>query len=176
MHYVFYTRIAFLVWLLLMHKKWCRILWDHFPHGNKYISYDQAFRMFLWLHPNYIIKRLCSQYNQDMVCWCSIAICFRQNTGGCSENCIAAAVRDVRIAKIVPWVRHWKRSWFHLLIGWNLGRFCVLGCVDANTVFPVCIYRFQNGWDCKGTAGSVTSGFPIGVKAPCWHTILLCKV
>ena len=45
-------------------------------------------------------------------------------------------------------------------------RFFVLGCVDANTVFPVCIYRYQNGWDCEGTAGSLTSGFPIGVKAP----------
>ena len=27
----------------------------------------------------------------------------------------------------------------------DCGDFCVLGCVDANTVFPVCIYRFQNG-------------------------------
>ena len=34
----------------------------------------------------------------------------------------------------------------------------------------------QAGWDCEGIAGSLTSGFPIGVKAPCWHTILLCKV
>ena len=58
----------------------------------------------------------------------------------------------------------------------DCGDFCVLGCVDANTVFPVCIYRFQNGWDFKGMADSFDSGFPIGVKAPCWHTILLCKV
>ena len=27
----------------------------------------------------------------------------------------------------------------------NSGAFFVLGCVDANTVFLVCIYRFQNG-------------------------------
>jgi len=50
----------------------------------------------------------------------------------------------------------------------------VFGCVDANTVFPVCIYRFQNGWDFKGMADSFDSGFPIGAKAPCWHTTLQC--
>ena len=52
-------------------------------------------------------------------------------------------------------------------------RFGMCGCKHC---FSVCIYRFQNGWDCKGTAGSLTSGFPIGVKAPCWHTILWNKV
>jgi hypothetical protein len=63
-----------------------------------------------------------------------------------------------------------------LLIGGKLWGFCVLGCVDANTVFSVCIYRFQNGWDFKGMADSFDSGFPIGVKMPCWYTILLRKV
>ena len=48
----------------------------------------------------------------------------------------------------------------------DCGDFFVLGYGDANTVFPVCIYRLQNGWDCKGTAGSLPSGFPTGVKAP----------
>ena len=55
----------------------------------------------------------------------------------------------------------------------DCGDFCVLRCVDANTVFPVCIYRFQNGWDFKGMADSFDLGFPIGVKAPCWHTIFM---
>jgi len=38
------------------------------------------------------------------------------------------------------------------------GDFYVLGCVDANTFFTVCIYRFQNGWDFKGIADSFDSG------------------
>ena len=40
----------------------------------------------------------------------------------------------------------------------DCGDFCVLGCVDANTVFMVCIYRLQNGWDFKGIADSFDSG------------------
>ena len=65
---------------------------------------------------------------------------------------------------------------FLLLSEEHSGDFFVLRYVDANTVFPVCIYRFQNSWDLKGIADSFDSGFPIGAKAPCWHTILLCKV
>ena len=38
----------------------------------------------------------------------------------------------------------------------DCGDFFVLGCVDANIVFSVCIYKFQNGWDFKGMADFVS--------------------
>ena len=54
--------------------------------------------------------------------------------------------------------------------------FRVLIYVGTNSLFLVCGYRSQNGWDCKGTAGSFPSGFPIGADAPCEATLLFVPV
>ena len=40
-------------------------------------------------------------------------------------------------------------------------RFCLVMC-RCKHCFSACIYRMQNGWGCKGTVDSLTSGFPIG--------------
>ena len=65
---------------------------------------------------------------------------------------------------------------FHLLVGGSTVRiFLCFEICRHKLPFSVCGYRFQNGWDFKGMADSFDSGFPIGVKAPCWHTILLAK-
>ena len=62
-----------------------------------------------------------------------------------------------------------------LLIGGSLWGFICFGMCSHKLPFSVCGYRFQNGWDFKGIADSFDSGFPIGAKASCWHTILLAK-
>ena len=43
---------------------------------------------------------------------------------------------------------------FLSLPGENSGAFCVLGCVDANTVFWFVYTDFKTGWDFKGMADS----------------------
>ena len=42
------------------------------------------------------------------------------------------------------------------------------------SIFGYCGIRHNAyvGWGFKGMADSFDSGFPIGVKVPCWHTIL----
>ena len=54
---------------------------------------------------------------------------------------------------------------FPLLVGESTVRiFLCFEICRHKLPFLVCGYRFQNSWDCKGTAGPFTSGFPIGVK------------
>jgi hypothetical protein len=63
-----------------------------------------------------------------------------------------------------------------LLIGGTLWGFFCFGICGHKLTVAAYGYRFQNSWDFKGMADSFDSGFPIGVKIPCWHTILLRKV
>ena len=62
-----------------------------------------------------------------------------------------------------------------LVGGLTVGIFC-FGMCKCKQCFHGLYIQFQNDWDFKGMADSLDSGFPRGAKAPCWHTILHCKV
>ena len=63
-----------------------------------------------------------------------------------------------------------------LLFRGKLWGFLRLGICTYKLFFRFVYTDAQVGWVCKGPAGSLPSGLPIGVKAPCWHTIFRWKV
>ena len=62
-------------------------------------------------------------------------------------------------------------SCFSLYRRTDCGDFCIVDVLKGMSTnhFPFVGTHFKTDWDCKGTAGSFTSGLPIGVKTPCWQ-------